>query len=143
MSDMSPNRPGFLRVLSGIAVVEGLAFLAYAVYDIVQAIRVGATGPSPVSNVPGLILQPLIFAVLGLALGAAAIGFWRTRRWARAPFVLIQLLILVVAVPLALASAADAGTGPHVAGIVLTVVAVGGLVLTFFPSTTAALAGRE
>ena len=143
MSDMSRSRPGPLRVLSGIAVVEGLAFLAYAVYDIVQAIRIGATGPTPVSNVPGLILQPLIFAVLGLALGAAAIGFWRARRWARAPFVLIQLLILVVSVPLALASAADAGTGPHAAGIILTVVAVGGLVLTFLPSTTGALAGRE
>lgn len=140
---MSRNARLPLRILSGIAVAEGLAFLAYAAYDIVRALQIGATGPAPVSNVPGLILQPLIFTILGLALGAAALGFLRSRRWARAPFVLMQLLILVVAVPLALASTGEAGTIPHLAGIALTLIAVGGLVLTFLPTTTQALAGRD
>ncbi len=143
MPDLSRTSLWPLRILAGISVVEALAFLAYAAYDIVRAIQVGATGPAPVSNVPGLILQPIIFAVLGLALGATAVGFRRSRRWARAPFVLMQLLILVVAVPLAMASAAEAGPGPRLAGIILSILAIGGLVLTFLPRTTSALAGQE
>ena len=73
-----------------------------------RASGVGLTGPPEVSNLPALVLQVVIFAALGVGLIAIARGWWLSKYGARAPFILAQILGLVVGVPLT--AAPDAGT---------------------------------
>ena len=121
--------------LALISWLQGTALLAYAVFDVVEAVTVGISGPAPVSNTSGLMLQILLFLVFGVGLMFVGRGWWQVRRWARAPFVLGQLIALVVGVPLAQASEASA----RVPGILVSAIAVIGLVLVFLPKTTRAL----
>ena len=128
--------PGpLLSVLALIAAVQGLGLVGYAIYDIVQGIRIGITGPAEVSNLPALILQIVIFAALGAAMLAIARGWWRAKYGARAPFIVGQLLALVVGVPLI--QAPEAWT--QFVGGALVVVGVIGVVLAFLPPVTRAL----
>ena len=124
-----------VMILALISVLQGVALLGYAIFDIIEAITVGITGPAPVSNSTALTLQILLFVIFGAGLIAVAWGWWQVRRWARAPFVLAQLIALVVGVPLAQAAEATA----RVPGILLSMVAVIGLVLVFLPKTTQSL----
>ncbi len=132
---MTGPRHPFLIALAIIAVIQGLGLIGYAVYDIVQGFTVGITGPQEVSNLPALILQIVIFAVLGVGLLFVARGWWGVKYGARAPFIVAQLLALVVGIPLA--SAPDVGT--QRAGIALIVVGAVGLVLALAPPVTRAL----
>ena len=79
-----------LVVLACIALIEGLGLVAYALFDIVEAGRVGTSGPEDVSNAPALILLVVITAAFGVGLIWVARGWWRAQRWARAPFILSQ-----------------------------------------------------
>jgi len=128
-----------LVTLAGISSIEGVFFIGYALFDVVGFLRFGLTGPEEVSNPSALTLQVVMFALFGAALVLVSRGWWRVKRWARAPFVLAQLLVLVVAVPLTSASGSveriSASIGVFMAGI--------GLVLTFLPSTTRALIGED
>ena len=108
--------------LSAIAGLEALALVGYAIYDLISVIRFGIHGPSEVSNTPAVTLQILIFALFGAALAWVCRGWWLRRRWARAPFLLGQLLALVVGVPLAQAE----GRVEAVAGVVIVLIAVAG-----------------
>ena len=132
-----PPHP-LLLVLAVIAALEGLVLLGYAGFDIVEGLRVGVQGPSAVSNVPGLLLQIVIFLVLGAAGIAIAVGWWRGRRGARAPFVVAQLLALVVGVPLL-----QSGGSQSSIGLVIVVVAGVGIVLAMLPSVTRAVLADE
>ena len=123
------------RVLAAISLVEAIGLLTYGVYEAVQGVQVGATGPAEVSNVPAIIVQVLIFAVLGAGMIYVGRGWWRRRRWARAPFVLAQLIGLLVGIPIA----QTPGTGPRIAGIALTVLAICGIVVALTPAVTRAL----
>jgi hypothetical protein len=122
-----PSRP--VVVLAAIAAVEAVALLGYAVFDLVEALRLGATGPADVSNWPAIVLQIVIFAVLGLGMALVARGWWTGGGWARAPFLLAQLFALVVGVPLAQSE----GGVERVVGIVVCAMALLGLVLAFAP----------
>lgn len=128
-----PARP--FVALTAIALVEGAALLGYGLYDLVQAVRVGVTGPADVSNVPALVIQIAIFLLFGLALLWVAQGWWRVRRRARAPFLLAQFFALVVGIPLAQAS----GSVERVVGIALCLMAGIGIALTFTPAVMHAL----
>ena len=121
--------------LSLIALVEGVALLAYAAFDVVAAITVGATGPEDVSNAPAIVLQIALFAVFGGAMLWVARGWWFARRWARSPFLLAQLIVLVVGVPLAQSE----GPIERYVGIGASLLAVLGIVLCFAPSVSRAL----
>ena len=123
----APDRP--FVALAAIAAVEGLAMVAYGVYDAVQSLRLGATGPSDVSNVPALTIQTALWVIFGAGLLWIAVGWWRQRRWARGPFVLTQLIAGFVGFELA----GSAGQVEHWAGIVACVLAALGLVLVFSP----------
>jgi len=116
---------GAFLVLTAIAGLEGVTLVGYALFDLVSVIRFGIQGPAQVSNAPGVALQVLIFALFGAALVLVASGWWRQRRWARAPFLLGQLLALVVGVPLA----QSAGRVEQSAGVLIVIVAVGGAIL--------------
>lgn len=124
-----------LAVLTVIAGVQGIALIGYAVYDIVQGLRLGLTGPEEVSNLPGLILQIVIFAVLGVASIAIALGWWRAKYAARAPFIVAQLLALVVGFPLAQGS----GSLQFAVGVALVVVAIIGITVALLPPVTRAI----
>jgi len=121
-----PSPP--IAALAVIALVEGLALLAYSVFALVEGLRVGATGPDQVSNVPAIALEVLLFALFGVGLIWLARGWWGARRWARAPFVLAQVIALLLGVPLA---QADGTT--RIVGVAMSLVAVLGIVLVFTP----------
>lgn len=129
----APDRS--LVALAVFAAVEGVALLVYAVYDTIEAIRIGATGPADVSNGPAIILQILIFVIFGGGLLLVARGWWASKRWARAPFILAQVIALVVGIPLAGAS----GAMERSAGIAVTAIAVVGIVLALTPAVTRAI----
>ena len=129
-----PTQP-LLTVLAAIAAAEGIVLVGYAIYDVIQGIRVGLTGPPEVSNLPALVLQVVIFAALGVGLIAIARGWWLSKYGARAPFILAQLLGLVVGIPLI--AAPDAGT--RVVGAALVAAAVVGIAVSFLPRVTRAI----
>jgi MFS family permease len=125
----------WLVLLAAIAAIEGIGLVAYAIFDIVQGLRVGLTGPQEVSNLPALLLQIVIFSVLGVAGLAIAWGWWRAKYAARAPFILGQLLGLVVGVPIA----QNLETTQRVVGTGLVVFAVVGIVVSLLPPVTRAI----
>jgi hypothetical protein len=129
----APDRP--LVVLALIALAEGLGLLAYAVFDVVEAIRVGVTGPSDVSNVPAVLLLVAITAILGLGMMWVARGWWLARRWARAPFLLAQIITILIGYELAQSS----GAVERAVGIAAALVALLGLALSFAPSVSRAI----
>lgn len=130
----APGHP-LLAIVAIIAAIQGVGLVGYAVYDIVEGLRVGITGPEEVSNLPALALQIVIFAAMGVGLLLVARGWWGAKYGARAPFTVAQLLALVVGVPLV--SAPDVGT--QRVGIGLVVLAGAGMVIAFLPPVTRAL----
>ncbi len=126
-------------ILAAIAGIEAVALLAYGAYDIVQALRLGATGPADVSNPAAITVQILIFAAFGIGLLLVSRGWLRRSRWVRGPFVLAQIIGLVVGVPLVQA----AGSVERLAGILVVMLAVAGLVLTFTKPVTSVFAQRD
>ena len=130
---MLPDRP--FIALGVIAGIEGIALIGYAAFEAFEGIRIGATGPSAVSSGPALLLQILILAAFGAALVLVGSGWLRVRRWARAPFVLAQLIALVIGFPLISA----VGGVERGAGLALVVLAVIGIVLVFTPAVTRSL----
>ena len=137
---MRSESPG--RVLIALAVIagtEGLGLLGYALYDVVQSIRFGATGPAEVSNGPALFIQILIFAVFGVGLLLVARGLLRAQRWSRSPLVLAQLIALLVGFPLAQNS-----TGPvRAVGAALLVLALAGGAVALTPQVGRAIAADD
>lgn len=127
----APRHP-LLIVLAVIAAIEGVGLIGYAAFDVFQGITVGITGPAEVSNLPALVLQIAIFAALGIGLLLVARGWWGAKYGARAPFIVAQLLALVVGVPLL--SAPDAGTR-QIAVVLIGAGAVG-IVLSLVPAVT-------
>jgi hypothetical protein len=118
-----------LVALAAIALLEGVALVAYAVFDVIEAVRVGLTGPSDVSNLPALVLLVVITAVLGAGMVWVARGWWLSRRWARSPFILAQLMAALIGYELSQSE----GSAERVVGIALALVAVLGLVLALSP----------
>lgn len=129
------RRHPMLLALAAIAAIQGTGLIGYAIYDVVQGLTVGLTGPAEVSNLPALLLQIVIFAALGVGLLLVARGWWGAKYGARAPFVVAQLLALVVGVPLL--TAPDSWT--RQVAIAVIAAAIVGMVLAFTPPVTRAL----
>lgn len=121
-----------LVILAAIAGSQGVALCLYAVFDIVGWARFGLTGPSEVSNVPAIVLQILIFALLGGGSLAVAWAWWNARRWARAPFITMQTVGLIVGWPLASA----VGSVERAVGVALLIMAIVGIVIALTPKVT-------
>lgn len=79
-----------------IAALQGVGLLAYAGFDLVQAIRIGATGPAEVSNTPAITLLILLTASFGVGLLLIAWGWWKGAGWPRGPFVFAEILALLI-----------------------------------------------
>jgi Na+-driven multidrug efflux pump len=137
MNIVTPRRG--LIALAAISGAEGFALIGYACYDVVQAMRFGTTGPAEVSNGPALLIQIMIFMVFGIGLLIISRGWIRGQRWSRAPFLLAQLIALLVGFPLAQDSA---GPGRAVGAVVLICALVGG-VLALTPQVGRAIRVRN
>ncbi len=116
-----------VRILAVVSGAEGLFFIAYGVLVLIGVLRFGITGPVEVANAPGVTLEIIIFLIFGAALLLVAMGWWRGSKWARSPFVLAQLLGLVVSVPLM----GSTGGTERLIGWSVTVIAVVCVALSF------------
>ncbi len=124
-----------LTVLAALSGLQGAALVLYAAFDVVRALRIGITGPEEVSNAGALVSLIVIIAAFGASLIWVAWGWWGARSWARAPFVVAQLILVFIGFEVSQSSEATLQT----VGQVAMVVAVVGVVLVFLPSTRRAL----
>ena len=122
-------------LLAALAMTEGLGLIGYAVFDLVEAVRVGVTGPAEVSNPAALAGLIAITAALGVGLAWVAVGWWRARSWARSPFIVAQLVLGLIGFEVA----QSAEGALRLIGQVALVVAVAGIVLALLPSVRRAL----
>ncbi len=129
------HRPLSIKFLAGISATQGVFFIIYAILITAGVLRFGLTGPEAVSNSAGVTLAVIIFLFFGVGLIATAWGWWQIKGWARSPFVLAQLLALVVGIPLISAT----GTTEKIVGVGVSIVAIVGGVVSLLPATTALL----
>jgi hypothetical protein len=122
------ERPGALLAAVGVAVVEAVALLVYAVSLAVAAFQ----NPGSISAGPVVVA---IFAIFALGVGLCARGLWRRSRAARTPFGVVQLFGLVTGYTLVQGD----GTPTHVAGWAVLTVSVVGIALVMSPGVGAAL----
>lgn len=123
----SRRRPAQLSAAAGLAALEGLAALAFGVLEIGEVRLFRA-----VVGV-GVAFFMIGFAVLLLV---AARALLRLRRWARAPVVVVQLILL----PTGWGFRGGETTSVAVAMIAVAVVT---LVLVLHPASTRALVGDD
>lgn len=117
------NRVPLLVAGAGLALLEGLVLLGYAVLEVAHATS-GRVGPA--------VSTSAFFAVLGGALVACAYGLWQVRSWARSPVVVVQLITLLTAWSFV-------GGDTTVVAVVLAVVSVSTLVCLLHPRSLEAL----
>ena len=122
-------------MLAIIALLQGVALLGYALFDVVEALRVGITGPAEVSNVPALIFLIVVTAAFGVGLVLVARGWWRAQRWARAPFILTQVIFGLIGYELSQSE----GSVERTVGYACVLIAILGLVLSFAPAVSRAI----
>lgn len=128
-----------LRAATAIAALEALALIAYTVFLLVEALRLGTTGPEEVSNVPALVTEIVVFAAFGAGLAWLTRGLWLRRAWARTPFLVAQIFGLVVGIPLLQAE----GGVERAVGAAVVACALVGAVLVFTPAVSAELNGDD
>ncbi|TAK70775.1 MAG: hypothetical protein EPO13_02665 [Actinomycetota bacterium] len=131
MAISTGRRPRSLLIATAATALEAVALLLYAVLLAVQGLFWGTT-TTDISSGPGLVVELVVYAALGVGLAVVARGLWARRGWARSPALLAQLFVLVVAVPLLRSPDAV----PRVAGAVAAVVAAAGAVAVLMPAVT-------
>lgn len=122
--------PRSFLALTAIAMAEGIALMIYGIYDLIQALRLGATGPADVSNLPALIVQIAIYLILGAGMVLIGEAWRRGRFWQRGAFMLGQIFAVVIGYEFI---GPDGGLA-WVTGMLLMLLGVIGLVLVFTPS---------
>ena len=128
MADPDPSpRPVQLTLAAALAALEGLFALVFGLVEIGQVRLFRA-----VVGV-GVALVMIGFAVLLLA---AARGLLRARRWARAPVVVVQLIMLPV-------GWSFRGAPTTWVAVVMIIVALATLVLILHPRSTRALVANQ
>jgi len=125
-------QPRALAVAAVVAVVQAVGMAGYAVLVVVQAVRGDASSPGDAAF---LVVLVLAWAV---ALVVVARGLRERHRWARAPLLLSELLLVAVGVPLV-----QGGGVARWAGVALVVTGAVGAVTVLSPSVTAVLDGRR
>lgn len=133
------SRSARLLFVTVVVLLEGIIMAGYSVYLLVQVARLGITGPAPVSNPAAVTLEIVIFGLLGGGLLATAWGLLGTRRWARAPALVAQIIALVLSVPLI---GAPGGVERSV-GVVVTVLAIASAIMLLTPGMTQDLVDGE
>jgi len=124
----STGRPAALLVAIAIAAVEALAVLAYAAGIALS----GFANPDSVAA-PGV--EVVIYVIFAVGIGLVVKGLLQGRRWARTPFVVVQLFGLVTGWTLVQGD----GDSTHWLGYAVMAVSVLGLVCALAPRTGEAL----
>ncbi len=124
-----PRPTRSFAALAVIAGIEGLGLIVYAIFDIIEAVRVGITGPADVSNPAALILLIVIYLVLGIGLLLVARAWWLMRTWQRGAFILAQVIAVLVFFDLTQSSESM----PRTVGLFIFLMAIAGIVLVFTP----------
>jgi len=112
-----PRSP-LLVVVALIALAESLALLAYTIGIALS----GLQNPGSVAAPP---VEVVIYLLFGVGVFLVARGLWLRRRWARTPFIVVQLFGLVTAYTLLSGDGADV----HVLGWIVGAVSIVGGVL--------------
>ncbi len=115
--------------IAAIAAIEGLGLIIYAIFDIIEAVRVGITGPADVSNPAALMLLIVIYFVLGFGLLLVARAWWLMRTWQRGAFILAQVIAVLVFFDLTQSTE----NLPRTVGLLIFLMAIAGIVLVFTP----------
>lgn len=121
-------RPVGLLLCVAIAALEAVAVLAYTIGILVS----GAQNPT---SVAAPFVEVVIYLLFVLGIVLVARGLWQRRRWARTPFVVVQLFGLVIAYTLF----AGDGDATHAIGWAVGLVSAVGMVCVFLPQTSSAL----
>jgi len=122
----APARPTPLVVLAALVAAQGIGLAGLAVFFLVELVV-----STPLS-VTRAVTAALLTLLAGLGLLAVARGLHRRRRWARAPALVTQLLVLPVGAGLVQG-------GRWYVGVPLIGWALGVLVLLFTPAVSDAL----
>jgi hypothetical protein len=122
----APARPTPLVVLAALVAAQGIGLAGLAVFFLVELVV-----STPLS-VPRAVMAALLTLLAGLGLLAVARGLHRRRRWARAPALVTQLIVLPVGVGLVQG-------GRWYVGVPLIGWALAVLVLLFTPAVSEAL----
>jgi hypothetical protein len=118
-----PARPTPLVVLAALVAAQGVGLAGLAMFFLVELVV-----STPLS-VPRAVTAALLTLLAGLGLLAVARGLHRRRRWARAPTLVTQLLVLPVGAGLVQG-------GRWYVGVPLIGWALGVLVLLFTPAVS-------
>jgi hypothetical protein len=122
----APARPTPLVVLVGLVAAQGVGLAGLAVFFLVELVV------SIPLSVPRAVMAALLTLLAGLGLLAVARGLLHRRRWARAPALVTQLIVLPVGAGLVQG-------GRWYVGVPLIGWAFGVLVLLFTPAVSDAL----
>jgi hypothetical protein len=122
------GRPATLLLAIAIAAVEGLAVLAYAA-------GIALSGFANPESVAAPAVEVLIYVLFAIGIGLVVKGLVQNRRWARTPFVVVQLFGLVTGWTLLQGD----GDGTHLLGWAVLVVSAVGLGCALAPRTGEAL----
>jgi hypothetical protein len=125
-----PRPTRSFAAIAAIAAIEGLGLVLYAIFDIIEAVRVGITGPAAVSNPAALVLLIAIYLVFGIGLLLVARAWWQMRTWQRGAFVLTQVIALLVFFDLTRSEESL----PRIVGAVILALAIAGIILVFTPN---------
>lgn len=121
------------QTLAVIAFAQGVFFIAMAFTDVVSVIQQGGLiGPAAVSNPQAFTTLVVIFVLFGLTMLLVGWGWLRHARWARGPFVVMQMLTLVVSVP----NVGAPEVSTQVIAVIATLAAVAGAFLAVSPPVT-------
>ena len=123
----SPQWPRW--TLAAIAVLEGITLIGYGIADAIVALSHGVDGPAQVASPVGVLVQVVVLVALGVGLLAIGRGWQRRRRWARAPFILAQLILGFILFSLTQAS----GSAVALIGWIGLLVTAVGLVVALLP----------
>jgi len=124
-----PRPTRSFAAIAAIAAIEGLGLIIYAIFDMIEAVRVGITGPADVSNPAALFLLIVIYLVLGAGLLLVARAWWLMRTWQRGAFILAQVIAVLVFFDLTQSSE----NLPRTVGLLIFLMAIAGIVLVFTP----------
>ena len=122
-----------LVVLAAIALVQAVGLVVFGLYDALLTPLEGASGA--VGGLAGRALQVIIFVAFGVGMAIVARGWQRVRRWARAPFIVAQVIGVAVGIPMA----QTGGTVARIVGVALVIVGLAGIVLAVSGPVTRAL----
>jgi hypothetical protein len=122
------GRPATLVVVLAIAALEALAVLAYAA-------GIALSGFANPDSVAAPAVEVVIYLLFAIGIGLVVKGLWQRRRWARTPFIVVQLFGLVTGWTLLQGD----GDGTHGLGWAVLALSVVGLGCALAPRTGEAL----